>query len=227
MRGQRPKICVARVDNTAQLYDLFAGSLEFQELHARVTPFLQVPTSLSGLNDILSTLQSLLPRVHHASAFKNPAASASPVAPDARNGSEDPNDVVLRQILPDDDANDDPQVKREVAAIVEWVDLLACSDRSRPLWHLKVVAGYDVAADERQRVPGDAEPPRKPYFYGIHDTNPVWCSLFFRSSTKAPDADWAERHYAYCRLQAWYLGAFIRLQARRQAAIRGRHARSG
>jgi len=49
----------ALVDNTALLDQLFASETAFSALHAKVAPMLQVPTSFTGLNDILGTLRQI------------------------------------------------------------------------------------------------------------------------------------------------------------------------
>ncbi len=99
------------------------------------------------------------------------------------------------------------------ADIEKWVALFDASDRGAPFWSLKTVARYGTWKSDEGRDEKDAQPARFPLFAGIHGSNPVWCALFFMSSTSSQSArDWRTLADAYRSLQLWYLAAFIRLQ---------------
>lgn len=94
------------------------------------------------------------------------------------------------------------------ADLRRWLEVLDASDRQRDLWQLKVVASRQVGTGNAQ------ESSRRPHFHGIHETNPVWCSLFFMSGTREDEegVDWQALQRAYRYLQTWFLTAFIQLK---------------
>jgi hypothetical protein len=117
--------------------------------------------------------------------------------------------IALEEILPHV-APGNPRIDNEIGLVTDWVNLLARSDRGHSLWKCEVIATYI------ERPQPDGTVALKPHFQGIHDSHPVWCALFFRSSTPERHPEAEERHDTFRRLQAWYLGAFIRIKVQRQ-----------
>ena len=95
-----------------------------------------------------------------------------------------------------------PEVEAECARVARWCQLIAEIPPSAPIRQEDMFAGAYVRKDAGgQQV---VNPP----LTGLYTDHPVWCVLWFTSGSAGD----VRRADAYRRLQAYYLGAWMRLQ---------------